>query len=108
MAMEVFSSNPEIIQTENIPARVKAKAELWAFLVEISPEINSWKGTGKELVIELSKTTIRILFPYFSSIEITEEIKNLLDTLKIDAPDDLYWYIEDEFSGIVKTIMKND
>lgn len=63
------------------PARAKAKAELWDYLKEIAPDVKKWQQD--ELAEQIAHTTLRILHPAFTGVEIIDELQNIFNTLRI-------------------------
>jgi hypothetical protein len=84
---------------ETIRNRIKAKAAFWSYLNELAVEL--MQADDEEIIPELTRTTIRLLFPYYTAAEILEEAKLLLITLKLSVPQHYTSLYQDSFAAVV-------
>lgn len=101
MAIISFSTSSSSSEDDLVLKRIQAKADLWAFVNEVSPDIISWKCSLEEYINEIAAISIRILYPAFKAQEMTEEIINVLITLKIEIPKHFQSKILDQVLEIV-------
>jgi hypothetical protein len=82
--MIVFDSKQESPKEPDLVIeRIKAKANLWNFLQEIAPELSPENLERDAVINEISKASVRILFPHFSFLELQAELINILDALVV-------------------------
>ncbi len=78
------SDNPS--RRQLIRLRIQAKAELWAFLTEITDELTAWQEGDKKLVQEITGVCCKLLHPHYAASELTGEVKNVLKALQTEHP----------------------
>ena len=88
-------------QPDNIRERIKAKAQLWDFLHDISENIISWPYSDNELAEQFISSAFTILLPHFDGIEIETEVRNLYRTIKREPPKDFIAIYTDAFQRFI-------
>ncbi len=67
--------------------RISAKHRLWDFMNDIKGNISDWPDSEMDLCRQIISSSLAILLPFYSGIEVDIEIRNIYFTMQMPLPD---------------------